>query len=75
MKKRGRPSKIPKILKDGYYISITLNNTSKAIRLMRETHEQMKDAERQYKGRGFKYLGQVKDNYWIDGDNKGSKTN
>ena len=47
MKKSGRPSKIPKRLKDGYYMSITLNNTSKAIRLMRETFEQMKDAEKQ----------------------------
>jgi hypothetical protein len=56
-------------------MSITLNNTSKAIRLMRETYEQMKDAEKQYKDRNFKYLGQVKDHYWIDGDNKGSKTN
>ena len=75
MRKSGRPSTIPKILKDGYYMSITLNKTSKAIRLMRETYEQMKDAERQYKGRSFKYLGQVKNNCWIDGDNKGSKTN
>jgi|TARA_B110000967_G_scaffold176767_1_gene190427 hypothetical protein len=75
MKKSGRPSKIPKRLKDGYYMSITLSNTSKAIRLMRETYEQMKDAEKQYKDRNFKYLGQVKDHYWIDGDNKGSKTN
>ena len=55
MKKSGRPSKIPKRLKDGYYMTITLNNTSKAIRLMRETHEQMKDAEKQYKDRNFKY--------------------
>ena len=75
MKKSGRPSKIPKRLKDGYYMSITLHNTSKAIRLMRETYELMKDAEKKYKDRNFKYLGQVKDHYWIDGDNKGSKTN
>ncbi|MBT3611461.1 MAG: hypothetical protein HN522_00780 [Flavobacteriales bacterium] len=75
MKKSGRPSKTPKRLKDGYYMSITLNNRSKSIRLMRETYEQMKDAEKQYKDRNFKYLGQVKDHYWIDGDNKGSKTN
>ena len=75
MKKSGRPSKIPKRLKNGYYMSITLSNTSKPIRLMRETYEQMKDAEKQYKDRNFKYLGQVKDHYWIDGDNKGSKTN
>ena len=75
MKKSGRPSKTPKRLKDGYYMSITLNNKSKSIRLMRETYEQMKDAEKQYKDRNFKYLGQVKDHYWIDGDNKGSKTN
>ena len=75
MKKSGRPSKIPKRLKDGYYMSITSKNTSKAIRLMRETYELMKDAEKKYKDRNFKYLGQVKDHCWIDGDNKGSKAN
>ena len=41
---------------------------------MRETFEQMKLVETQYKDRNFKYLGQVKDNFWIDGENKGKAT-
>ena len=40
--KKGRPSRAPKKLKDGYYMSITLKNTKKPIRIMRETIEEMK---------------------------------
>ena len=75
MKKAGRPSKTPKRLKDGYYMSINLSNTSKPIRIMRETHQQMQQAKEQYKDRDFKYIGQVKDHFWIDGENKGRTTN
>ena len=75
MKKAGRPSKTPKRLKDGYYMSINLNNTSKPIRIMRETRQQMEQAKDQYKDRNFKYIGQVKDHFWIDGENKGRTTN
>jgi len=75
MKKAGRPSKTPKRLKDGYYMSINLSNTSKPIRIMRETHQQMQQAKEQYKDRNFKYIGQVKDHFWIDGENKGRTTN
>jgi len=75
MKKSGRPSKTPKRLKDGYYMSINLSNTSKPIRIMRETHQQMQQAKEQYKDRNFKYIGQVKDHFWIDGENKGRTTN
>ena len=74
MKKAGRPSKTPKRLKDGYYMSIKLSNTSKPIRIMRETHQQMQQAKEQYKDRNFKYIGQVKDHFWIDGENKGRTT-
>ena len=75
MKKAGRPSKTPKRLKDGYYMSINLSNTSKPIRIMRETRQQMEQAKDQYKDRNFKYIGQVKDHFWIDGENKGRTTN
>ena len=75
MKKSGRPSKTPKRLKDGYYMSINLSNISKPIRIMRETHQQMQQAKEQYKDRNFKYIGQVKDHFWIDGENKGRTTN
>ena len=75
MKKAGRPSNAPKRLKDGFYISISLGNSSKRIRIMRESRQEMEDAKVKYKNRDFKYLGEVKNNFWIDGDNKGSSVN
>ena len=75
MKKAGRPSKVPKRLKDGYYILITLMNSRKPIRIMRENRKQMEQAQEKYKNHNFKYLGQVKDHFWIDGENKGLPTN
>ena len=74
MRKAGRPSNTPKRLKDGYYMSITLGDTGKPIRIMRETRQQMEQAKDQYKDRNFKYIGQVIDHFWIDGENKGRKT-
>ena len=74
MKKRGRPSNAPRRLKDGYYISVTLNSTGKPIRIMSETLEQLKVAQVKYKNYHCKYLGQVKDHFWIDGENKGKPT-
>ncbi len=74
MSKAGRPSSVPKKLKDGFYMSIGNNNNSKQVRIMRESREQMELVRIQYKLRNFKYLGQVKDNYWIDGENKGKPT-
>ena len=72
--KKGRPSRAPKKLKDGYYMSITLKNKAKPIRIMRETLEEVKQAEKKFNTRNFKYLGQVKNHFWIDGDNKGNPT-
>ena len=74
MKKGGRPSKVPKRLKDGYYMLITLMNSGKPIRIMRETRKQMEQAQEKYKNHNFKYLGQVRDHFWIDGENKGLPT-
>tara|TARA_B100000768_G_scaffold160550_1_gene160165 strand:+ start:268 stop:495 length:228 start_codon:yes stop_codon:yes gene_type:complete len=71
MKKVGRPSRKPKKLKNGFYMSISISNTSRSLRIMRESFDQLKLVEQQYKHRDFKYIGQVKDNIWIDGDNKG----
>ena len=42
---------------------------------MRETREEMEQFEAQNKHRNLKYLGQVKDNIWLDGENKGKPTN
>ena len=72
--KKGRPSRAPKKLKDGYYISITLKNTKKPIRIMRETIEEMNHAKEKFKNSDFQYLGQVENHVWIDGALKGKKT-
>ena len=72
--KKGRPSRAPKKLKDGYYMSITLRNTKKPIRIMRETIEEMKHAEEKFKNSDFNYIGQVENHIWIDGVNKGKQT-
>ena len=75
MKKAGRPSSAPKKLKDGFYMSISLGHSSKRIRIMREDRRGMEEAKLKYKNRDFKYLGEVKNNFWIDGENKGKKIN
>ena len=74
MIKSGRPSNSPKKLKNGFYMSISISNTSKTLRIMRENREQMESAKIQYKHRNFRYIGEVKDNFWIDGENKGKAT-
>ena len=71
MKKSGRPSRKPKRLKNGFYMSISISNTLKSVRIMRESFEEMKLVEQQYKDRDFQYIGQVKDHVWVDGENKG----
>ena len=72
--KKGRPSRAPKKLKDGYYMSITLKNKAKPIRIMRETIEEMKHAKEKFKNSNFQYLGQVENHVWIDGPLKGKET-
>ena len=74
MMKKGRPSRAPKKLKDGYYMSITLKNTKKPIRIMRETIEEIKHAKIKFKNQNFQYIGQVENHVWIDGVNKGKQT-
>ena len=72
--KKGRPSQAPKKLKNGYYMSITLKNTKKPIRIMRETLEEIQPAKVKFKNQNFQYIGQVENNFWIDGINKGKPT-
>ena len=74
MRKGGRPPKKNIRLKDGYYMLISLDNLRKPIRIMSETLEQMKAAQVRYKNYHCKYLGQVKNHIWIDGENKGKPT-
>ena len=74
MRKAGRPSNSLKKLKDGYYMLVTVQNTRNPVRIMRETLEQVEQAKNQYNNHDFQYIGQVKDNFWIDGKNKGKST-
>ena len=74
MMKKGRPSRAPKKLKDGYYMSITLKNKVKPIRIMRETIEEIKYAKEKFKNHNLQYLGQVENHIWIDGAHKGKQT-
>ena len=75
MNKKGRPSTKKKKLKNGYYMTISNSISSKPVRIMRSTFEEMKLVEENFRNRDFKYLGQVKDNIWLDGENKGKPTN
>tara|TARA_B100000900_G_C20379179_1_gene633790 strand:+ start:60 stop:188 length:129 start_codon:yes stop_codon:yes gene_type:complete len=42
---------------------------------MRSSKIEIDVAGRQFKNRNFKYLGEVNDNLWKEGENKGKKTN
>ena len=72
--KKGRPSRAPKKLKDGFYMYITLKNSTKPIRIMRETIAEMTHAKEKFKNSNFQYIGQVENHVWIDGANKGKQT-
>lgn len=45
MNKKGRPSTKKKKLKNGYYMSISNSISSKPVRIMRDTFEEMKLVE------------------------------
>jgi len=70
---RGRPTTRDKGLRNGFYIELKDKHSSKPIRIMRDSHEQAMLALTQFENKIVKYLGEVKDNYWVDGDNKGQK--
>ncbi|MBF25493.1 MAG: hypothetical protein CMP49_03120 [Flavobacteriales bacterium] len=74
MQKRGRPSTKPPKLRDGFYIELRSQGSSGAIKIIRKNMQEVEKAIDQYsKNKVVKYLGQVKDGQWVDGDNKGQK--
>tara|TARA_B100001027_G_scaffold60085_1_gene40556 strand:+ start:90 stop:320 length:231 start_codon:yes stop_codon:yes gene_type:complete len=76
MSRAGRKPSRTKSLKNGYYFSISGSAQSlKPIRLMRSSKFEIDIAKKVFKNRNYKYLGEVKDNVWQDGENKGKKTN
>ena len=73
MSNRGRPTTRAKGLKNGFYLELTMKGSSKKTRIMRDSYEQIQLAEKTFSNKIVKYLREVKDNYWVDGDLKGKK--
>lgn len=75
MQKRGRPSTQPPKLRDGFYIELKSHGSTSAIKIIRKNMQEVDKAIEQYsKNKLVKYLGQVKNGKWVDGDNKGKST-
>tara|TARA_B110000014_G_C19844593_1_gene437810 strand:+ start:364 stop:591 length:228 start_codon:yes stop_codon:yes gene_type:complete len=74
MQKRGRPSTKPPKLRDGFYIELKTQGSSGSIKIIRKNMKEVEQAIAQYsKNKLVRYLGQVKNGQWLDGDNKGQK--
>ena len=74
MQKRGRPSTQPPKLRDGFYIELRTHGSSSAIKIIRKNMEEVDKAIKLYStNKIVKYLGEVKNGKWVDGDNKGRK--
>ncbi len=74
MEKRGRPSTKPPRLRDGFYIELRSQGSSSAIKIIRKSMAEVEQAMTMYsKNKVVKYLGQVENGRWVDGDNKGQK--
>ncbi|MAZ58667.1 MAG: hypothetical protein CMP56_04620 [Flavobacteriales bacterium] len=72
MQRRGRPSTQPPKLRDGFYIELRTQGSTSAIKIIRKNMDEVKKAMDLYSANKIvKYLGQVKDGKWVDGDNKG----
>mgnify|MGYP001402466309 FL=1 len=75
MQKRGRPSTQPPKLRDGFYIELKSHGSTSAIKIIRKNMQEVDRAIEQYsKNKLVKYLGQVKNGKWVDGENKGKST-
>ena len=72
---KGRPPTKPVKLKEGYYIELRTKGAGAAIKIRRDTKDEIDRATKQYeKSKIVSYLGQVVEGKWIDGKNKGKKT-
>jgi len=76
MQKKGRPVTKPPELKSGYYIELRTKGASSPVKVRRDTKRELEMAIKQYeKSKMVTYLGEVKGGRWLDGKNKGKKTN
>ena len=74
MEKRGRPSTKPPKLRDGFYIELRAQGNSAPIKIIRKNMKEVEQALEMYsKNKVVKYLGQVKNGQWVEGDKKGQK--
>jgi hypothetical protein len=75
-KRKGRPPTKPSELKDGFYLELRNKGSNSAVKIRRENKEEVEKTIKQYeKVKIVNYLGEVKSGRWLDGKNKGKKTN
>ncbi len=75
-KRKGRPPTKPSELKDGYYLELRNKGSNSAVKIRRENMEEVGKTIKQYERvKIVNYLGQVESGRWLDGKNKGKKTN
>jgi len=75
-KPKGRPSTKSVGLKDGFYLELKNSNSNSGVKLRKSSMAEIEMATKQYeKSKVVTYLGQVKSGKWLDGKNKGKKTN
>tara|TARA_B110000046_G_scaffold136959_1_gene143200 strand:- start:222 stop:458 length:237 start_codon:yes stop_codon:yes gene_type:complete len=75
-KRKGRPPTKPSELKDGFYLELRNKGSNSAVKIRRENMEEVEKTIKQYeKVKIVNYLGEVKSGRWLDGKNKGKKTN
>ncbi len=72
---KGRPATKPVKLKEGFYIELRTKGSNAAVKIRRDTRVEIDLAIKQYeKSKIVNYLGQIQAGKWIDGKNKGKKT-
>ena len=72
---KGRPVTKSVKLKEGFYIELRAKGSSSSVKIRRDTKVEIDLAIKQYeKIKTVNYLGQIKAGKWIDGKNKGKKT-
>lgn len=73
--KKGRPPTKKVDLKEGFYIELRSKESGSPVKLRKDNMFQVEQAFRMYEASKIvTYLGEVKAGKWVDGKNKGKKT-